>query len=315
MKYKNYVSKITDSLTTYKKGIDKLEQNYKVWQAKQKQEIAEMQGKYTPEYIREYETSINPPVLYKNTMKELRKEAEAITTYYLGLIEKQLNDYFNAPVRTEFANRIMSISVTGLALSNAEFQILQNSAHSYMELRLLNQLAESRTKQGTEVNFNPDTERPEAKEISIANPYNGIKLPNIDEIYREFSSYKASVGFMVNSYAGASAGLSEFLESKNAIKTPGYLSIAADSYFRNKKADSFSAVMEKANAVLPESKIKRELSENDKKLIDVLVSPSCHPLIAKQTVKEIAANSPELKELFLLDKRYAEYVENDAAEE
>lgn len=34
MKYKNYVSKITGALTTYKNGIDKLENDYKLWQKK-----------------------------------------------------------------------------------------------------------------------------------------------------------------------------------------------------------------------------------------------------------------------------------------
>lgn len=309
MKYKNYVSKITRALTTYKQGIDKLEQNYKAWQAKQKQEIAAMHGKYTPEYIKEYEASIKPPATFKNGMDELRKEAETITTHYLGLIEKQLNDYFNAPVRTEFANRILSISITGLALSNAEFQILKNSAHSYMELRLLNQLAESRTKQGTEVKLNPDTLTPEAKKADIANPYNGIELPDIDGIYREFQSYKGSVNFMVSSYAGTGAALRGFIESKNSIPLPDYLSAAADSYFRNKRESTFTAVMEKANSILPETKIKRELTENDKKLIDVLVSPNALPFMAEQTVKDIAANSPELAELFALDERYAKYVE------
>lgn len=315
MKYKNYVSKITGALTTYKNGIDKLENDYKSWQKKQKQEIAAMHGKYTLEYIKEYEASIKPPATYKSKMDELRKEAEAITTHYLGLIEKQINDYFNAPVRTEFANRIMSISITGLALSNSEFQILQNSANSYMELRLLNQLAWNRTKQGTEVKINSETRTPETHEAAVSNPYTGINLPDIEGIYREFQSYKGSVEYLVNCYAGTEAELRGFIERKNNIPLESYTAVTADSYFRNKKESSFTAVMEKANSILPESKIKRELTENDRKLIDVLVSPKALPFIAEQTVKDISKNSPELAELFALDERYAKYVDNADNEE
>ena len=92
--------------------------------------------------------------------------------------------------------------------------------------------------------------------------------------------------------------------------TPDYVAISMDSYFRNEQEQKFSKVMDEANAILPESKIKRALTENDKRLIDTLIDPK-YPSLAGAKVREIAENSPELSELFLLDSRYAKYLDEE----
>ena len=61
--------------------------------------------------------------------------------------------------------------------------------------------------------------------------------------------------------------------------------------------------MEKANSILPESKIKRELTENDKKLIDLLIDEK-YPSLAKERAKELAEADTDIGELLALDERY-----------
>lgn len=81
-----------------------------------------------------------------------------------------------------------------------------------------------------------------------------------------------------------------------------------DSYFRNHADEAFSKVMEKANSILPESKIKRELTENDRKFIDTLID-SKYPSLARDRVKALAEADTDIESLLLLDERYNKYLE------
>ena len=83
-----------------------------------------------------------------------------------------------------------------------------------------------------------------------------------------------------------------------------------DSYFRNKKDEEFTKVMEKANSILPESKIKRELTEYDKRLLDTLVD-SKYPSLAKDRVKALADADADIGSLLSLDERYKGFLEEE----
>ena len=309
MTYRKYVARITKELAEYRDAIDKLEQDYKAERTRHEKEIEEMRGKYTEQYIEEYKQSLNIIAPYTPKMSALKAKTAPIVSHYLELIEKQLNNYFNAPVRTEFANRINSIAITGLTLSNTEFRILQESANSYMERRLLNHLAENRKKEINQVELNRETGETSYKKESVADPCVNVEVPSIEHIYDAFNDYKRNAEFLINGYSGKNAELAEGLESG----IPNYMSITADNYFRDNHEEKFVAVMDEANNILPESKTKRELTEQDKKLIDVLIDPK-YPTLAKDTVKQISLNSPELAELFSLDERYADFVPADGEE-
>lgn len=303
MRFKNSMNKITETLEGYVKQIDELEKQYIAEIQRQKQEIENMKGTYTEEYINKYR---NNPKFYKNykvEMQQLRSKAEPVVSHYLEMIEKQINSFFNAPVSPEFANKINSIAITGLMLSDMEFEILQDSANSYMERRLLNQLAESRTRNEKKVALNADTLQAEYKDVKASNPYLHLELPNIEEVFKAFTDYKQKANFLVNSYSGKNATLYMYLDNGMAQ----YISISADSYFRNKAVDVFSSAMGKANSILPESKIKRELTEQDKKFIDAIIDPK-YPYAAKETVKSIVEYDPNIAELLRLDERYRDLV-------
>lgn len=301
MKFKKYVSKISSELKGYRQKVDELEKQYKNAELKTTQEIEQMRGKYTETYIAEYKKGINLTSKFKPMINQAREKSKPVVDFYLDLIEKEINGYFNAPVSTNFANKINAISLTGMKLSNVEFQILQDSASSYMERRLLNHLAENRTRSVENVTLDSNN-NPVRGNMELADPYQRIELPDIEKTYDAFSNFKRSVNFLLNNYSGNDATLSECLDN-----TPKHISITADSYFRNRSEETFVEILEKANAILPESKVKKSLSENDIKLIDTLVDPK-YPTLAKSTVENISKVSPELSELFSLDERYKDYV-------
>lgn len=256
------------------------------------------------------EADANPIAKYKKQMQDARAKQEPTILHYLELINKQLDSYFSAPVSREFADKISAIKISGLQLSDLEFELLRDTATTYLECRLLNCLAESRTK--TESKHIYDAEHPNGGangvvDVERRDPYIGLRLPNIDKVYKAFKDYRAAARGLLYSYAGTKAELYEALDENTSL----FMTVNMDSYFRDNAAEEFSKVMDEANAILPENKIKRTLTENDKKLIDTLISPNSLPFMAERTVKEIAASSPELKELLLLDERYAKYLEDE----
>lgn len=309
MKYKSYVAVITKALKEYKELVDSMAAAYKQDRQKIEQTAKEMQGKWTQEYIEKYKRENNPIFKYKKQMQEYRARYEPTVIKYLEFLKKQLDDYFNAPVKAEFANKINAIKISGLKLSNMEFKLLQDTATSYMERRLLEQLAMSRTSISIQHAFDtnePDGGRNGVRNVEVADPCCAVELPDIESMYKAFRDYEHAATGLLRSYAGPNAELTMALDNN----TRDYIAVSMDAYFRCNKESEFIEHMDKANSILPESKVKRELTENDRKLIDVLVDPK-YPTLAEKTVKEIAEISPELTELFALDDRYSKYLETD----
>lgn len=304
MRYKTYVKKINDTLTKYKTDIDTLDSMYLADKEKLKATANEMKEKWTDSYIEQYCRDNNPDINYKARLQGTRAAVEPIVLHYLEMLEKQLDKYFNAPINPDFANKIMTIKLSGLQLTNLEFKILQDNATSYMERRLLNQLAESRTKPETRAVFDKESGKSEYKTEQASDPYINLELPNIEDTYNAMKSYMTSAKSLLYQYAGTSGKMAHLLD----VKTPDYISVSMDSYIRNNAADEFLGVMDKANAILPESKVKRALTENDKKLIDTMIDPR-YPSLAKDKVKALAEADSSIESLLLLDERYSKYLE------
>lgn len=212
-------------------------------------------------------------------------------------------DITGARLKSIIANKIMAIKLSGLQLSDMEFRVLQESASSYMECRLLNQLADTRTKEGYVIEIGENGEA-QQEQRTLRNPYTLLNLPNIEETYKAFGEYEAAVKGLLYSYSGVNAKMAHLLDKP----TPSYVSVAMDSYFRNHHEEAFTKVMEKANSILPESKVKRELTENDKKLIDTLIDCK-YPSLCKERVKTLAEADATIGSLLELDERYAKFLE------
>ena len=235
MKYEKSLEKIITSVTDYRNYVDELVSKYETEKSLHNKTVADMRGVYTDSYIEEFKASWQPNVSYGDLMKSKRNEVMPTINHYILQIEKEMDQYFNASPRTEFVNKINSIALTGMKLTNKEFELLKNSASNYMEMRLLSHLAESRTKQEMRSTIN-DQGYSENKVVEVENPYTKIELPDIDRTYTEFERLKNSVKTLINFYAGSKAELKDYLGDG----VSQYVPLTADSFFRNKVADTFT---------------------------------------------------------------------------
>lgn len=310
MKYKNSLQKIEESLKAHKAEVDKLVVLYKGEKSAHEKEAANMKGTYTDEYIAQYQKNWTPKGNYAEAIKKSSDKALAEVSHYAGRIKAELGKYFDTMVRTDFVNRINAIASTGLVLRDKEFMLLAESATNYMELRMIAHLAESRTRLETTSKMTEHgTVETSEREVKI--PYR-IELPDIDRVYADYENFLSSARQFAKNYAGEGAELKGYLDAGTSDFAP----INAMAYFRNHNADKFAETMEKANAVLPENKIKRELTEGDKKFIDTVINPD-HAILAEMKVKEIVKTGTdnELVELLRLDERYSKFVEEVEGEE
>ena len=303
MKYKNYLEKINNALVKHKTEIDKMIAIRSAELQTHNTELEKMKGVYTEQYIEQYKANWKPKANYASVIKKSSDETVAETELYLSKIKKSLDGFFDSPVRADFANKINAISLTGLGLKDREFALLTESATNYMEMRLVQHLAESRTKQTTVQNLN-DKGYVENKEVTVRNPYH-VELPDIDYVYREFDFFCGSVKSMAKYYCGEKAELKEFLGAVSE-----YAPLTADGYFRNNAADKFAEIMEKANCCLPENKVKTTLTESEKKLIDTMID-SRYPSLAEDKVKALAEADEDIAELLMLDERYKKFLETE----
>lgn len=297
MKYKKSVEQITKTLKDFMETIDGLEEKFLQEKKQHEQELSEMHGKYTEQYINEYTQNWKPKVDYADIMMQRREAARLSVNYNMDQIKRQIDNYFNSPVRADFANKINAFSLIGLSLSNREFQVLAENVSGYTECRLLNHLAMNRKKEQTTTVMKGKEPAFETREVSDA--YRGINLPDIDSVYEVFESYRNCANLCLDNYTGTNGGLFRFL----GRRTP----IAHNSYFRLDMPKQLSDILEDANKLLPESRAKRSLSPEEKALINLLVDES-YPTLAKARVKDLAAADEGLATLLSLDERYSQYL-------
>lgn len=299
MKYKNYLKKIYKALQEHKATVDSLTVDYMTEKEAFESMLVSMRGKYTDSYIAESRKNWKPYKDYTSLLNGSRSKNKAVVEYYLGLIQKQLDNYFNAPVKNDFSNKILTIKASGLQLTDREFSLLEKQATSYMERRLLNELATTRTR--TEKRLNTDTG--EVENVTVHNGTSVTELPNIDLLYRSFEDFKNSCLFMCNSYCGESAELVDYLGTNQ----PNYLVVNAGNVLSDNSVSkhNFEVAIEKASSIMPE--VKTELTDADRYLIDQLVDVR-YPSLIPSRIEEISKGSPELNELLSLDERYSKYV-------
>ena len=152
MNYKNYFNKALAELGTYKNAVKGVIAIHSADMREHEAKVAAMRGKYTEEYIDEYCKTWKSSNDYEEIMSTQRGKNKKMANFYLDLIKEQIDNYFQAPVNSDFANKVMAIKTTGMRLSQKEFDLLQDQATSYMERRLLNELArtsDSEEKDGT----------------------------------------------------------------------------------------------------------------------------------------------------------------------
>lgn len=321
MRYKAKLQIINKELEDYKKVIDGLAKEYsnRTNILKSQYEIAKASEMYSKEYIGSLANKSARIDDLKDSMITARAKSRQKVDEQLNKIDNSLDSYFSAPVGEEFARKVQSISALGLKLTDSEFKSLQNTAHTYLELRLLNQLAEGRTKTkvGTDrdkviesLENNPNgLDNVSVSSVELPNAYNGIVIPNIDEIYKEYKAFKSAISELLEGYVGQNFELSGLLDYTNPDDWSNGLKYAnSNTYFEQDFSGKISKVFDEMNLIIPKS--KAPLTSEEKALIDNLFPYQVLASTEKieETIDKYINTYPELEELFERDPRYSKYL-------
>lgn len=308
-------NRIFKVLVSYKDFIDSQEKEYKVRKGYINKTYEEMKNsrKYTEEYLKEYREKTKPRTEdIQANIKAKRSEASKEVNRELRSIKRDMDRYFNAPLNPELATKIQSIAITGLKLSNAEFDLLQSTAKSYLDIRLLNQLAETRTKTEQKAVIKDNNNilmdnNLKMENVETPDIYGGIKVPNIDNAYKMLNQFERRVNALLNYYVGQEcfSDMVECCERDKFGNLPEvYMLASADTIFKPKANDDFISTLNGLNI----KDFKAELTEEDKALIDKLIPPQ-YKYTAKDNVQEIwKMGNEHVNDLIRLDDRYNKYI-------
>lgn len=336
MKYQLFMKKVMQQLGEYKGTVDELATSYQSELARREKELTGTNGKYTDSYIEEARKNWKPSKDYSGEISKAREKHKKIALAYLGQIQKELDSYFQIPVDSGFATTVTAVKSLGMTLNNREFELLQGKANGYWGLRLLNELAVSRTKteKRAELGDNSEMKRVE-KEVKI--PYSNIGLPDIEKAYDNLRNVINAVNIAFDGYCGKDYALKDIVfpvdeatERTNAKLAEAYgvepQKQTLDSVTISKMASSikcfdenyrsytvFSEMMDSLAATMPEPKRKTALTDSDRNLIDTLISPN-YPSLAKDDAIRIAKADSRLAEILSLDERYGKAVKEALGE-
>lgn len=282
------INKIKELLTAYREQLDTLAKAYDIERQEHHNKAIEMraEGCYTDSYLAEFERNFKPKQDYEGQIKALR---DAYMIAYNGLCDKlnaEIDGYFSAPINPNFATKIQTIIASGLKLSDAEFATLEHDADSYLERRLFNQLAISRT-----------------DEQGKPNPYPYIDIPSLESIKSRCDELINSGRTLLKTYCGRTPEAEAVLYDYAEIGTPRGYCVNSDIVLKDSRISELSDFLIKQNIAKP----IKPLSEDEKALIDTLIEAERYPYTYKERIKECAKN-PLLKGMLLRDSRFAEFV-------
>lgn len=287
------LSAITMALQTQKKEVDNLVTQYKGEKERIERKAQEMResGKWTETGVSEFLLAELPAAAaYSVGLTTARNKAARIVLPYLDGLRQVLDEYFNAPVSANFSATLNAAQVAGLELTEREFALLDRSAKTYFERRLLANLAE---KKGGAM----ATKR--------------VEVTNMDAAYKTFERYRDNALRFLETYCGQEAELNDALplgDDGRQHHNP-MVTVTADAFFRNGLRETLKSVMDEIE------KEEKPLSNLERELIDLIINPNileAYPYTAKQEVREKAEKSTALKSMLMRDARYAGIVNEGA---
>lgn len=294
----NYINKITKILTDYKLAVNELESKYFADVEKVKQTAGSNRDKWKEEYIAEYIAQNDPRSRFEQQFKKSQENTRAEVENALLLISLVFDSYFNAPISEAFANKITAIKLSGIQLTNREFANLEKDANTFMERRILQHMAESRTKESSVASYDNKSGDMKREKTAVANPYYGLNIPNSDMIYDSFGKFEYDALRMVNQYSGMKGTFAK------SIGVATDISITSDAYMRNHADETFAKIVEKypiENTSLP------KLTTEERETVDEKVNPT-YPTLAKEDAVKVATKDANMAVLLLRDKRYSQVV-------
>lgn len=297
MKFKQHTAEISHLLSDYQKNVDRQIELYNA--ALSKHESLCALGKYSQGYLDDVKNETCNPAIFAQAIDTEREKVKPMLIYHLEKIEEEINHTFGGKVSNDFRNKLAAYRENHVELSDREFELLQHEAKTYPEMRILEQFALDRGHYENVVEIDKSgnvTGKNEFVKHGFA-----VKMPNMEKTYTNFNQYKNKTLQTVDYYCGVEP-IKELLGKPAEV----YQYCVGNDYTKQKCESKINDVLTETFSFLPENKIKRVLTENDKKVIDILIDPN-YPNLARDTVKKLAEASPEMRELFELDDRYSQY--------
>lgn len=284
MKHNQIISHLQTLLTDYKSAVDELTTDA----VSRRANIESQKAIYSEEYFNSMLSRCDEITTSKLNL--IREKYEPLSEHYFNLLKREMNSFFKGKIDPEIVSKAQTIKAVGLNLSQKEFDILLESAKSYYDLRVLGQLAEDM----------------KLKFDSGVNDF----FSDIDKAYTYYEQYKGAVSTALKYYAGENNELKECVPPDvNGNKAELWLLGSASAFMDERASEKmYIDTMEKIYSVLPERKVKTELTDNDRRLVDSIIDVK-YPSLAGEQVKNICAYSDDLAEIFALDERYSKYVE------
>lgn len=331
MNYRKLMEQIFAELAEYKRSIDGWIVPQYLRECKMRDEkVQKMQEKYTNEYIQEYIKNWKPDTDYGELIRTAREQRYTAAKDCLDQIQQELDEYFSAPASPDFVATLSGTKALGLNLTNLEFGLLGNTAKSYLDRRLLNELAITRCAEVVKTKLSQDNES-EAVKANEPRPFTGIFVPDIEKVYDSFQSVINAIDTAFTGYCGENYVLKDIifplseateqantrLESEYGIippkQTRNTIDIikmsGAEKCFDKNHAPyvAFIEAMDKIESIMPKPPKKTTLTSADVELIDTLIDQK-YPSLAQDIAAKIAKADARLAELLLLDPRYSKAV-------
>ena len=293
-----YIKAIEEYVKQYKDYADELGKAYVAAYDAIQKEASGMQGKYTPEYIKEFSEKGVGDLKKKlqKQLQEMRTKQGRNIPQFLKLVKKDMDKYFMSPASDSFMSAINLISASGMKLTASEMAFLTDNAKTYFEKRAINQLIANHTSglQEGEVYYTGNDYYKHEK----------AAVPDMGGAYVLFKQFSDEAINFVDNYTGEKMVLSDKPLSERETWVAG----TKCHFFENRTGEKLLEKLGEACAICPYENVTT-LSEEDKTLIDVLIN-SAYGYTAKNRAVEIAKASPEIASKLILDERYKDVVIN-----
>lgn len=280
--YKNTLREIEAEMDSYRTVINNLAADYTGAVNRVESDLQRLKGSLTEQGESAYRQAHYPDkTVFSRRISAAQEKTRTVTEHHLNRLKKEIDAYFEHPVRAEFSTRITAIITIGMKLSRHEFDSLCNAAEGYNESRLVQAAGE---KAGYE-----------------------FRLPDADAVYKAADRLKTSVNGTLKYYSGKN---SELIDLMPGVEHGIMYSALGDAFYRTKPAAEAEKALDAAYALMPQKEAKTALSESDKRLIDAIIAPDSlqrYPFATEERVKQLCKEDPQLKELFSLDSRYAKF--------
>ena len=318
---KRPVEEIEISLNTFKSKVDEIASNFAMVGASETAKIKEHldKGEWTKEYCQQkideawHENLQRVQANYDKAHEKAKNDCD----FYLSMINRKYNQYFNAGVRPEFVSKIEAYKSMGVTPVKRELELMCDEAYSYSEKQIVKayimDLGKPRVTKDDKGNIDhSQTYTP--VDITDYERY-GLDDVDIDATYKALDDFRDSIYLVLDHYCASDVylypitGHEAFVDKGNGVKAYSddfnFYAVNATNFWDNKKDQEIRERIDKLNG-LTERKTALTASERD--LLNTLLSPFITDSSKRRAVNVIVDADPRLASLIEVSE-YADFID------